>query len=257
MKIKVDISGLDILRAKLRGLQDKKIKVAMVAALNDAAYAGAQATRKEMAKVFDRPTPWVLGGVRYVKARKDKLQSSIDFDQWGNKTNVTVEKVLMAEIMGGVRRFKRHELALKQVGILPEGMAIVPGPAAIKDQYGNMMGSQIVQIVAWFKGFERVAGARQNMTDKTRARLGKDKKNGTRGFAYFVLPKQHGKLPPGIYQRFTLAHGSAIKPIMYFVRIPTYQRRLDFYGIAERESKAAFNAAFPLYLAQLLKEQGL
>lgn len=256
MKLDVKIDGLDALKAKLRGLADGKIKVAAVAALNSAAFVGSQETKKAMAQAFDRPTPWVLGGVRYVKARKDRLESSIDFDKWGNKTNVTVAKVLNAQIFGGQRKYKRHEIALQRAGILPAGMFIVPGPAAAKDQYGNMPGSQIVQIVSWFRAFGE-QGYKANSTDKTRARLGKDKKNGTKGIQYFALQKRHGKLQPGIYQRITFAAGSAIKPVMFFVRAPTYRSRLDFYGIAEKAALAEFNKAFPKYLDQLLKERGL
>ncbi len=256
MKISVKIDGLDAIQAKLRGLADSKIKVAAVAALNDAAYVGAQATKKTMAQVFDRPTPWVLGGVRYVKARKDKLEASIDFEQWGNKTNVTVAKILQAEIAGGPRKYKRHETALQRAGILPTGMFIVPGPGAALDQYGNMPGSQIVQIIAWFRAFGE-QGYKANSTDKTRARLAKDKKNGTRGFQYFALPRKVGKLPAGIYQRFAFSFGSAVKLVMLFVKSPNYKRRLDFYGIAEKAAGAEFNRAFPMYLEKLLKERGL
>ena len=256
MKISVQTKGLDATLARLRGLADKKINVAIVAALNDAAYAGAQETKKAIGQTFDRPTPWVIGGVRYVKARKDKLESSIDFDQWGNKTNVTVGKVLQAEIFGGTRKTKRHEIALQRAGILPASMAIVPGPGAILDPYGNMRSAQIVQIMAWFKSFGE-QGYKANSTDKTRARLGKDKRSGAKGFQYFVLPNKLGKLAPGIYQRFTFASGSSIKPVMFFVALPSYKRRLDFYGIAERKAIIEFNRAFPQYLAKLLQERGL
>lgn len=256
MKISVKIDGLDALQAKLRGLAESKIKVAAVAALNDAAYVGAQETKKTMDRVFDRPTPWVKGGVRYVKARRDKLESSIDFDQWGNKTNVTVGKVLAAEISGGQRKYKRHETALQRAGILPPGMFIVPGPGAERDAYGNMPSSQIVQIVSWFRAFGE-QGYKANSTDKTRARLGKDKKNGTRGFAYFVLRQKTGKLPAGIYQRFAFAAGSAVKLVMIFAKAPNYKSRLDFYGVAEKAARAEFNRAFPMYLDKLLKERGL
>jgi len=256
VKISVKIDGLDALQAKLRGLSDGKIKVAAVSALNVAARAGAEETKKAMAQTFDRPTPWVLGGVRYVKARKDRLEASIDFDQWGNKTNVTVGKVLQAEIFGGQRKHKRHEIALQRAGILPAGMAIVPGPGAIKDQYGNMRAAQIVQIMAWFKSFGQ-QGYKANSTDKSRARLAKDKKNGTRGFQYFAVAKKTGNLIPGIYQRFTFGAGSSIRPIMYFVKSTNYKRRLDFYGIAERFATAEFKRAFPYYLDKLLKERGL
>lgn len=252
----VQVKGLDVLQAKLRGLADSKIKVAAVAALNSAAYVGSQATKAEMRSVFDRPTPWVLGGVRYVKARRDNLEASIDFDFWGNKQLVTVEKVLSAEIFGGQRKHKRHEIALQRAGILPAGMAIVPGPGAALDQYGNLKGGQIVQIMAWFRSFGE-QGYSANSTDKTRARLGRDKRNGTKGFAYFALQRPNGKLRPGIYQRFQFGHGSAVKAIMYFVPTPSYRKRLDFYGVADKAARAEFARAFPMYLDQLLKERGL
>ena len=256
ISISVQIKGLDVVKAKLRGLSSGKVSVATVSALNSAAYVGSEATKAEMRRVFDRPTPWVLGGVRYVKARRDKLEARIDFDHWGNKQLVTVEKVLAAEILGGVRKHKRHEVALQRSGILPTGMAIVPGPGAALDAYGNLKGGQIVQIMAWFRAFGE-QGYKANSTEKTRAKLGRDKRNGTKGFAYFALTKPHGKLRPGIYQRFQFAAGSAVKAIMYFVPTPSYKKRFDFYGVADRAARTEFNRAFPMYLDQLLREAGL
>lgn len=256
MKISVDVKGIDAAVARLRGLQEKKIDVDKVAALNDAAYLASKEAAREMARVFDKPTPWVLGGVRYVKARRDKQESSVDFDKWGNKTNVTVEKVLAANIYAGTRKHKRHEIALNRAGILPDGMGIVPGDAAKLDQYGNMTGGQIVQIVAWFKAFGE-QGYKANINDKGRARIGRDKKSGQRGFAYFALQQKRGKLLPGVYQRFQTAFGSAIKPVMIFVRMPSYRKRFDFYGVADRAARKEFARAFPMYLDKLLAERGL
>lgn len=256
--VKVDVQGLDATKARLRGLSEKKIAVAAVAALNDAAYLGAQQTRREMERVFDRPTPWVLGGVRYQKANRGRLESRIDFDKWGNKTNVTVEKVLAAQIYSGQRRLKRHEVALQRAGILPAGMAMVPAGGAKIDQYGNMSSAQIVQIIAWFDAFDRHSGDNKNMTDKKREALGRDKKKtGQKGFQYFALQRPWGKLGPGIYQRFRFGHGSAVKPIAYFVPVPTYRKRLDFFGLAQRAAQAEFERAFPRYLQKLLLERGL
>lgn len=256
MRIDVSIKGLDATLASLRGLAENKIKAATVAALNDAARSGYEATRKEMARVFDRPTPWVLGGVQYIKARKDNLQSKVDFDKWGNKYGVTVEKILAAELSGGQRRNKRHESLLQRAGILPSGMGIVPGGAAKIDQYGNMSAGQIVQIIAWFKGFGE-QGYKANIDDKGRRRIGKDnKRTGARGFAYFALQQRRGKLLPGVYQRVQTGFGSAIKPVMVFVRMPAYKKRLDFYGIADKAAREQFMISFPRYLDQMLKERG-
>jgi hypothetical protein len=270
VKITVDTKGIDATIAKLRGLSEKKIQVATVSALNDAAYAGSQAAKKEIDRVFDRPTPWVKGGVRYEKAlRAPKLvggqyiyqgrvmASYIDLDYWGNKQLVSVEDVLRAQISGGARRHKRHEVALQRAGILPNGMGIVPGSAAKIDQFGNMSSGQIVQIIAWFRGFGE-QGYKANIDDKGRRRLGKDsKRTGARGFAYFALQKPYGKLLPGVYQRIQTSFGSAVKPVMIFVRMPKYAKRYDFYGVSKRAAEAQFKASFPRYLRQLLDERGL
>ena len=270
MLIKIDTSGLDAMKLEVAGLA-RKIPVATVAALNDAAYLGSQKTREAVASVFDRPTPWVKGSVKYWKATRASMRSSIDFTGDGNKTGVTVEQVLDAEIHGGKRRLKRHEKALNNAGgvafknnqwirtrILPDGMSIVPGSAAKLDQFGNMSSQQIVQIISYFQGFEQVAGARQNMKDAGFKRLARDnKRTGAKGFVYFVLHSPRGKLLPGIYQRFETAFGSAVKPVMIFVRTTNYKKRLDFYGIAEKHATAEFERAFAGYVDKLLGERGL
>lgn len=250
MRISLDTSGLDRLQAQV-GYLGKQAAINMVLALNDSAYAAMQVSAKNMAQVFDRPTPWVLRSVRYKKATATKLEALVDFDAWGNKTGVTASHVLQAEIYGGPRKLKRHETALQRAGVLPTGKAIVPGPAAKMDQYGNMSPAQIVQILSYFKSFGE-QGYRANMRDGGK-RLAKDnKKKGTRGFVYFALYARHGKLIPGIYQRFNFgALGSSVKPVMYFVDIPKYKKRFDFYGVAERAAREEFARKMPGYLKSI------
>ena len=232
----------------------KQVRYATMRALNSAAFKATQETSKEIGRVFDRPTPWVMKSVRYVKATPNKLEAQVDFDFWGNKQGVTVSHVLNAEIHGGRRRQKRHEIALQSSGILPRGMVIVPGDAARMDAYGNMSSGQIVQIMSWFQAFGE-QGYSANMKSAGVKRLARgNKKTGERGFAYFVLKKRHGKLLPGVYQRFNFGKmGSAVKPVMIFVRGAFYRRRLDFYGIAERAAIKEFDAQFPLMLNEAIR----
>lgn len=265
INIKVQTNGLLELKAKLAGMADKQVAFATSRALNVAAYAATQAVGKEMAKVFDRPTPWVLKSVRYTKADKRNLTATVDFDFWGNKQGVTVAHVLRAEIHGGQRKNKRFELALQRAGVLPAGMAITPGPAAKKDQYGNMDPGQIQQVLSWFQAFGE-QGYRANMTDRRMMQLMKGvKKNGVRqrGFELFALRERHGKLAPGIYMRkdYTaaesarvshLSHGGAAA-VMFFTRMPNYKRRLDFYGLAERVARAEFDRQYPAMLTEAMR----
>lgn len=252
INIKVQTNGMIELKAKLAGLADKQVAFATSRALNAAAAAATRATSIAMRSVFDRPTPWVMKSVRYTKSDKRKLTATVDFDFWGNKHGVTVAHVLAAEIHGGQRKNKRHEIALQRAGILPAGMGVVPGPAAKLDQYGNMGSGQIVQIMSWFQAFGE-QGYWSNMRDGGK-RLGRDnKKTGQKGFAYFALQKPYGKLAPGIYQRFQFGSGSAVKPVMFFVRMPNYKRRFDFYGIAERQARREFDRKFPEMLAEAMR----
>lgn len=270
MKLSVDIKGLDAAAARLRGLSEKKIAVATVSALNAAAYLTSQKQKEDIARVFDRPTAWVKGGVRYIKADRARMESKVDLDFWGNKQGVSVEKILDAQIRGGQRRHKRHEVALQRALILPPGMFIVPGHGAILDQYGNMQSGQIVQIISWFRGFaEGGRGSRANATDATLAKRRKGTANKA-GFEYFyVAPgsvrswtRANGKtgthkMQPGIYKRYFLGSTSRIQPVMIFVSKTNYRKRLDFYGNADKVARKEFDRAFPFYLNQLLSERGL
>lgn len=247
--VSVKAEGLDTL-VKQFAAPEKQVRFASMVALNRAAFTAADATKGEMRKVFERPTPWVIGGVQYMKATKDRLVAQVDFNAWKN-TAVAVEKVLDAEIKGGNRRGKRFERALQAAGVLPAGMMIVPGSAAQLDSYGNMSPGQISQVLAWFKAFG-ATGHKANLTAKGKSRLAKDKKSG-RGFAYFALQRQRGSLLPGIYQRFQLGHGSAIKPVMIFIRPPRYAKRLDFYGVGEKIARAEFDKEFPKALDEALR----
>lgn len=231
----------------------KQIVFATITTINGAAYDGMKAVQKEIESVFDRPTRWVVGGVRYTKARKDKLSSTIDLDYWGNKQGVAVEQVLQAEVFGGARRLKRFEIALNRIGVLPAGQAVVPGAAVELDAHGNIPAGLIVQVMAFFKAFGE-QGYKSNMTDKGRAKLAKDsKRTGRRGIKYVVIHKgnKSGHLP-GIYRRTFTGFGSSLEPLMIFIPIPTYRQRLDFYGLAERAVTASAEARWPAELARAL-----
>lgn len=293
MKVSFDIKNTHAVIAELRGLAKTEIKRCAINALNNSAFAGLQATQKEIGKVFDRPTPWVTGSVAYKKAgmagqnvrtpgikdmygrphylplSEDRLEAVIDFMGHPNKQGVSVDSILSAEIFGGQRRYKRHEIALQRAGILPMGMAIAPGPAAKIDQYGNMASAQINQILSWFRAFGE-QGYRANSTDKSQmANMRGRKVKGVRqrGFELFAIQKQVGKLHPGVYVRKDysaseskrmshLAMGGA-SALMYFIPLPKYSRRLDFYGVAEKAALAVFEPDFRQQLAKSLLKRAL
>lgn len=251
MEITVRIKELDSTMAQLSSRVEKQARYAAMVSINRVAWLATEATKSEMRKVFDRPTPWVIGGVRYKKATRDYLRAVIDLDFWGNKQGVAVEQVLKAEIFGGSRQKKRHEIALERVGILPPGMVVIPGSAAKLDAYGNMQAGQINQIISFFQAFGQ-QGYQANMSDKRKASIARGGKK-QQGFTYFALRQKRGKLLPGVYQRIDFAHGSAVKPVMIFVSRATYRQRLDFYGIAQRVVDANLRPEFDKAMAEALR----
>lgn len=251
--IKIDLKhNFPEIARRLEGVATKQVEYATMVTLNRAAYETTQELKREMGRVFDNPTAWVRGGIRYKKATKSKLVATVDLDFWGNKQTVSVDHVLKAEIHGGQRRMKRFEVALSRIGILPSGMGVVPGAAARTDAHGNMSAGQIVQILSWFKAFGE-QGYWANMRDGGK-RLGRDnKKTGQRGFAYFALKQRHGKLLPGIYQRFKTGFGYAVKPVMIFVRMPSYKARFDFYGVGHRTAMNYLQRELPAAVAEAVR----
>ena len=124
MQVSVKLVGLDRIKSKFMA-HAKQVEYATMIAVNNVAFRARDAVVDRMRQVFSNPTPWVLGGVRVKKATRTKLSATVDLDFWGNKQGVAVEKILEAEIHGGLRNSKRHEVALTRAGILPAGMRIV------------------------------------------------------------------------------------------------------------------------------------
>lgn len=218
---------------------EKKARNAGNDALNLAAAEGVLAVRKEMLDVFDRPTPYTLGGYGLLKrAGSDRRAIELGLKTDTGKGN-SARKYLAAEILGGERGQKRFEKALQSVGAMPEGYRAVPGAACPRDAYGNIPGSFIVQLLSYYNAFPE-SGYRANMTAKTRAKLlkGNAKKN-IQGVSYFT-GTPGDRLPLGIYAKYRFAAGSAIKPILIFVRWASYQKIFDPNPVAVEAVKRTF-----------------
>jgi hypothetical protein len=204
LAITVDIKPL---QAALNG-NAKQARFAGAQALNDVGFKSRANLQAEMDAKFDRVTPYIRRSPRVTPATPETLEARIDLAYQGGK-GVDPDKVLQAEIFGGSRHLKGSERALQRVGILPVGYSVVPGEACPLDQYGNIKGSFLVQLISYFQAFGE-QGYKANMTDKRKAKLAKAGVNANgfktiNGVVYFVAygklrsgPTQH--LAPGIHQ---------------------------------------------------------
>lgn len=224
-----------------------QVPFATAVALTRTAVLVKQNEYKEMVDVFDRPTPYTLNSLYSKGATKQNLEAVV-WLKYDTSKGTPADKYLTPQIRGGSRPLKRFERALRSVGALPESYFAVPGSAADLDAYGNMKPSQIVQILSYFRAFPE-AGYRANITDKKRAALAR----GTRsrlGYSYFVGSPGDGKLPLGVWKRIGFAHGSAIKPILIFVKSVLYHQRFDFNYVGQVTVKKEFSGQLVKALAE-------
>lgn len=251
--ISIDLSGIPKAIALAQTRLRDQVPFAVANAINDTALAVQTAQIREMRDVFDRPKPNTLDAVYVKRATKQTLTAEVGLKDFAGK-GIAASKYLAAQIAGGSRRPKRFEVALIRAGVMPAGYRAVPGQAAQMDDYGNMKGSQIVQILAFFRAFPE-AGYKANMDDKGRARLLKSSKKSGFGFTYFVGRPADGKLPFGIWQRFQFksSSGTAIKPVILFVPHANYQAIFDFEYVASKTVEREFSNAFDKRLREAME----
>jgi len=237
MRISVDIQ-LDNIVKGLDDLQRNQIPYAVASTLTATAKDVQAAEVHEIRDSFDRPTPATLNSIYVRPATKMKWEATVGIKNFLGKGN-SAEEYLAAQIEGGQRQPKRFERALINAGIMPAGYYAVHCKGVPLDQYGNVSRSLIVQLLSYFKAFPE-QGYSANMTDKRKAALAKGKK-GKQGVAYFVAFGD-GWLRRGIWARYTFAHGSAVKPILMFVRGASYEKRFDYFYTAETTINRVFDA---------------
>lgn len=207
--------------ARLSELQKKHLP----AAQRDAASATGRyvfaAIRSEMSQVFDRPTPWTLGGLRFQQPTQTRPTVRIWLEEFPDK-GTPAAVFLQPEIEGGPRKHKRFERALIAKGLMPSSSYAVPGRMAPLDPYGNVPGPFIVRMLSDLQAFsEEGVGSRKNR---------KGERKGRKRTNYFFVPPPGSSLKPGIWWHTP----QVIGPVFIFVRAPNYRRRLDFYGVGQR-----------------------
>lgn len=243
--IGIKIDGLTAVQQHLLGTT-RKVEVASQRALLKIAHHIRLAERAEMERVFDRPTRWTLGSMKVkLNAKMDVTVGIVDTEGAYKRAN----SYLGTQVAGGSRKYKAMEKALQSRGIMPKGTYIVPGAGAKIDAFGNISTGEIRQILSWFDAAEQWAGSTQNMGQKGRDKRRKGTKK-ARGFEYVYIPGtgRSRHLQPGIYRRTFFGFGSALKPIMIFVRSTSYKPRFDFERVARetfnQHARAEFDAAF-------------
>jgi len=216
------------LRRFLRGAP-KKIRFATMRALNDTAQQIVKQERRAMRRIFDRPTKRILRGFFIRRAHTSRLQAQVKFKDAFATSNptATAEDIMWPHIKGGTRKQKRGEATLAARGRMGGKQYYVPGQGARLNRFGNITGSQINKFLSGVRGR-------------------RDVQQDTPGGSPFFILNRNGR-PHGIYKRLK----TKVKPMLIFINTPTYRRRFDYFGIAER----TIEKFWPIKMSKALRRE--
>jgi hypothetical protein len=202
----------------LEDMTRSAIPAASAEAINWLAFDVRTALKEEMGQVFDRPTPTTLNAMLVDRATPQRLLARVWLKDVFPKGTPPVN-YLGPQIVGGVRRLKRHERALQAIGAMPQGMWAVPTKAAPLNAHGNLTG-------AWTTSMLSALGANPDAYSNRTKRSAKRRKGRS---SFFVMRDRDGRAV-GIAQR----KGSEARLVIAYVRQPKYTPRLDFQGVGAR-----------------------
>lgn len=225
-------SELNKLTKDLTDVEKKQIPFAMSLALNESASIGQAAGVKEMKRVFDRPTPFILKSLRVKRSNKKKLVAEVGFKDVFGKFGTAVEYTLKPNIEGGNRKPKASEMTLRRAGILRADEFIVPSRALRLDRFGNIPKGTMNKIISNIG-----ASGEQGFSANTPA--------ANRTMKYIV-----GEV--GGTRGIWSVQARKWKPVLIFVKQPKYKARFDFYGVTQREIDKGFPGAMRRSLRRAL-----
>jgi hypothetical protein len=222
--------------------QRDQLPFAMALTLTKLAKTAQKEIVETMPQVFDRPTRYTLNSTYVSFATPKRLVALVKLKDFAGGRQTAQNNYLSPQVRSGERAVKRYERLLQSVGFMPKDHYSVPGSAAPLDSYGNISSSIISKIIKELTKAKTKVKKPSKTVGQRSSSMGE----------YFVLLEPRGKLLPGVYQRFTFGVGSAVKPILIYVRKTRYSKRLPFYEIAadvqRRDSQREFDSALSFAL---------
>lgn len=215
IEVKMDFAAKAV-EQQLKRIESREIPFAMALAATRTAKVAQKAIKKEIGKVFDNPTPWILNSTYVLAASKKDPRAIVYGREWGGTPAATT---LTPQIEGGQRKYKRSEGHLRAAGYIPNGWQIAPGPGAKRDKYGNINRGQMQQILS---GLRAHHDPQQN------------KARGSSSEFFVIRPGERHSLHPGVWHRV----GKGVSLVLTFIKPPHYQQRLDWYGVAQSAGDA-------------------
>ena len=247
MKFSMDMSEVTAIADRLRDYPRRQRKSAAIALTRTAQHVQ-EAERAEMRDVFDRPTPYTVGGqgngrdALFLRpASAERLEAIVNVKDSISSSGRPAIDWLRWQIYGGLRTPKAFERLLMRAGAMPTDARAVPGRYAKLDPFGNISRGQIVQILSQLRVDSSSGSSRAlpRVAQGDNAATKRAKLNTTRraykraGGQYVAFPYGRGKLRPGIYLFDPFNRQDAL-PVLIFVSKAEYEAgRFDFHYVAQ------------------------
>lgn len=230
-------TNVPMLLAGLTDLQRRKLPLITAMALTFTAKLVEDAERREMRRVFDRPVDWTLNALYTKPATRGDPRASVGFKDWASK-GTPAGRYLRYHIDGGPREHTGFEMAMRRAGVLPNDRYAVPTSRLRLDGHGNVPKGLHTKVLSDL-GASSDPTQNRNPGRKSRGRL-----RHLKFFAISTPTKDRGSvMAPGIYLQVGASTHQQI--LMWaFVRQPTYRKRFDWAGIAQRTIDTGFAKAF-------------
>lgn len=230
--LKIDIrTDAAMLMRGLTEFQREQLPFITAYALTTVGKMAIDAHKREMRRVFDRPTAWTLNSLFLKTATKRDPTIHIGFKEFASK-GTPAGKYLRWQIHGGGRVHKRFEKALIAAGTMLPGQYAVPTKRMVLDEHGNIPRGTITKILA------DLQSSRDPMQNRNTAKRGRGK---LRMLSFFAVARPGNGLAPGIY--LNVSAGRQVL-VMAYVRRPNYTKRYDWQGLTKRTIEQGFAPAF-------------
>lgn len=238
IQVGFDVIGGEAARRDLNDFVRRQIPFAQAVAATRTAKIVAAAEVEAMRSSFDRPTRFTLNSLRVKPATKARPEAHVWVKDEATKNRAPTQW-LLPEVHGGDRSQKGLERALQRAGVLDPGKWITPADDAPLDAHGNLNRGWLQKVLSSLQAqqdpYANSTGSRRSARNRRR---------------FFVL--RRGSRVLGIAERTGYGRGSRhrIRVVLAFTGKPSYPKRLDFHGVAERTVRAEL----PRHYEQALRE---
>lgn len=215
--LRLDVSGLNELRARMRKFSRREVETALRNTINDTARDVQKREEDEVAAVFDRPTPIVRRAFFVRKASRERLEAEVRIkDVFGN-FGQAIPNTLEPHIPGfpATRNPKGMERALQRRGLMRRGQYLVPSRTMRLNRYGNVPGSTASKMLNDLGVFRGIAGFNSSTGEaKTK----------------YLWGTASGVTGIWLRTRFQRHQPGALQMLVVNTQ-PTYRKRFKFYQV--------------------------